>query len=236
MRPTGRPETLWGTLRQSAPQVGPVVRHMRPTWRFRTLASVTPAFLSRHGIEGVIWDVDGTLTAYHHHQLDPSVEPTLRALVALPNVRHAIVSNSPEGRFAALGTLFPTMRVVRVYNADGVLHPRTLFHGEDSMTPEARAALDNAGAYALRKPSRQLLEQTLAVLECRASQVVMIGDQYLTDIAGAGMAGVRSIKVDPIVPTSFPLSLRAAQLAERVLFAGRYGRSSLSDPSFPEKP
>jgi predicted HAD superfamily phosphohydrolase YqeG len=55
----------------------------------------------------------------------------------------------------------------------------------------------------------------------------MVGDQYLTDIAGAGMAGVRSIKIDAIAPSTFPMSLRAAQRAERVLYSLRHGRPSL---------
>ena len=219
-----RVESLWGTLWQTVPSLGRVIRHMRPTWQFASLEALTPAFLSSENIRAIIWDVDGTLTAYHAAHLASSITATLGGLLELPTVRHAVVSNSPESRFRALGALLPDMRVVRVYRLDGTLHTRHLHHGVDSMTTEEVATLIRAGAYALRKPNAELIGRTLAVLDCPAHQAVMVGDQYLTDIAGAGMAGVRSIKIAPVAPSSFPKSLQLAQMAERILYYVRYGR------------
>jgi predicted HAD superfamily phosphohydrolase YqeG len=45
-----------------------------------------------------------------------------------------------------------------------------------------------------------------------------VGDQYLTDIAGANLAGIRSIKVPTIGRRSFPLPVRFLQWSEELLF------------------
>ena len=50
------------------------------------------------------------------------------------------------------------------------------------------------------------------------SGVVMVGDQYFTDIAGANLAGIRSIKVDTFDPPSFPFVLRSFQRIESLLY------------------
>jgi predicted HAD superfamily phosphohydrolase YqeG len=42
----------------------------------------------------------------------------------------------------------------------------------------------------------------------------MVGDQYFTDIAGANLAGINSVKVPTLSPRSFPLLLRSFQRAE----------------------
>jgi predicted HAD superfamily phosphohydrolase YqeG len=43
----------------------------------------------------------------------------------------------------------------------------------------------------------------------------MVGDQYWTDIAGANLGGVRSIRVPPVEPGTFPRTLRVLQSIER---------------------
>ncbi|MEQ1692880.1 MAG: HAD hydrolase-like protein [Gemmatimonas sp.] len=223
MRAASRAETLWGTLRQTAPHLGLVLRHMKPTWHVNALGSITPAFLALHGIRGIIWDVDGTLTAYHDARVARTSESALHVLLSNPTLRHVIVSNSPESRFAALGTMLPSVPALRVYALGRALHVRTLLGAVDSMAPDTLAVLLNGGAYALRKPNAALVRSALQLLGCGASQAVMIGDQYLTDIAGAGMTNVRSIKVATIVPSSFPLSIRSAQVVEHALYALRHG-------------
>ena len=47
--------------------------------------------------------------------------------------------------------------------------------------------------------------------------VVMVGDQYTTDIAGANLAGIRSIKVATIARHSFPFPVRLLQTMEDML-------------------
>jgi len=207
---------------------------MRPTWHLQSLADVTPAFLEQHNIRGIIWDVDGTLTAFHGAQLHLDIEPAFRALLALPQARHVLVSNSPEVRFAQLGVILPSVPVLRVYALDATTHPRTLFGGADSMSAVQYETLMRSGARALRKPDDMLAGHAVAVLGCSALETVMVGDQYLTDVAGAGMAGIRSIKLPTLAEASFPLAVRAAQLVERLLFLALYAWRPA--PTLPRNP
>jgi predicted HAD superfamily phosphohydrolase YqeG len=50
------------------------------------------------------------------------------------------------------------------------------------------------------------------------SAVFMVGDQYFTDIAGANLAGIASVKVRTVHPESFPIAVRCLQQVERALF------------------
>jgi predicted HAD superfamily phosphohydrolase YqeG len=45
----------------------------------------------------------------------------------------------------------------------------------------------------------------------------MVGDQYWTDVAGANLGGIRSIRVPPIEPHTFPKTLRVLQAVEQRL-------------------
>ena len=51
----------------------------------------------------------------------------------------------------------------------------------------------------------------------------MVGDQYFTDIAGANLAGVRSIKLSAIGPESLPRSIRMGQMVERLVYRLLHG-------------
>jgi len=53
--------------------------------------------------------------------------------------------------------------------------------------------------------------------------LMMVGDQYFTDVAGANLCGAVSVKVSTWRPDSFPLALRLFQWAEKVVYAVRYG-------------
>ena len=80
--------------------------------------------------------------------------------------------------------------------------------------PSARnATFEVAGptVYALRE------------LACTKDEAVMIGDQYLTDVAGANLGGVRSIKVPTLAGETFRPAVRFSQALERGLYAVLHG-------------
>lgn len=61
---------------------------------------------------------------------------------------------------------------------------------------------DNFGIHYLavaKKPSRRGMRKALEILKMPKDDVVMVGDQLLTDIFGANRLGLRSILVKPIV-------------------------------------
>jgi predicted HAD superfamily phosphohydrolase YqeG len=70
--------------------------------------------------------------------------------------------------------------------------------------------LDTAGEYAVRE------------LGCGKGAVVMIGDQYQTDVAGANLGGVRSIKLPTLAREPFRPAGRMPQRLETGLYAVLY--------------
>jgi uncharacterized protein len=215
---SSRPDTMWGTLRQSAPRMLTVMRHMRPTWHMDSIVELTPAFAAQHGIRGIAWDIDGTLTAYHAPALLDEIAAPFRALTAQAEIAHVVVSNSPDSRYEQLGRLLPEIPVLRVYEVGAQRFPRQLLRGVDSMTSDEREAIASQGGHALRKPDAALLQYAVDTLGCAIDEVVMVGDQYMTDVAGAGMAGMRSIKVRTLGVSTFPWTIRGAQVLERLLY------------------
>lgn len=228
MSPGARGESPLATLRQSVGRLPLLLRHMEPTWFLGGVADLTPGFVERHGIQGLIWDVDGTLTAYHQTRVLAEVEKPFAALRALPGLRHAILSNAPEWRFRQLAEMFPTIPVLRGYLHGGEVLGRTLLGPQDSWSAEALASRLATGATVIRKPHAGLVQLAIAELGCPAAGVVMVGDQHLTDVAGASLAGVRSVKLPNAAPSTFPWSIRGTQRLETLLYRLRPRRTPSS--------
>ncbi|MCX6749015.1 MAG: YqeG family HAD IIIA-type phosphatase [Candidatus Pacearchaeota archaeon] len=58
----------------------------------------------------------------------------------------------------------------------------------------------------IRKPHPEAFLQAAAFLGTAPNETAMVGDRLLTDIAGANIAGLFTVKVEPIDRTSEPLS------------------------------
>jgi predicted HAD superfamily phosphohydrolase YqeG len=214
-RPGGSPFT---TLVQLVPQLPRVLARMRPTWQLGSLAELDAAFLAAQGIEGLIWDVDGTLTGDQHPALEPAAERPFRALLARPGLRHVILSNASESRYRQLALLFAELPVLRAYRQGGEVLFRRRVLEEEHWSPDDGAARLARGAQVIRKPSAILVEYAVRELGCPAERVAMVGDQYLTDVAGANLAGVRSVKLPTLAAGSFRGTVRAAHRLERLLY------------------
>lgn len=195
------------TVRQSIPRLRAILRHLAPTHELESLARLDGAFLRQHGIRGLIWDVDGTLTHYHALELAPEVAAHARRLFAMAELRHAIVSNSDELRYRELGRIFPDIPILKQYEREGSRVGRRLLRGEDSLAggPAGRA---------VRKPDAELMRFAAATLGLEPHQVAMVGDQYWTDVAGANLGGLQSIHVPTVGRRTFPLAIRVMQRFE----------------------
>jgi hypothetical protein len=149
----------------------------------------------------------------------PEYRAHFEELVRDPSVCHVILSNCGEARFVELGSLFPTIALARAYSAAGgpVLRLRT--GSQDTHSPEQVRALLETGRI-LRKPSPTPFRLVVQAMGVDPEAALMVGDQHLTDVAGANRAGIRSVKVGTYRPDSFPRILRAGQVLERVLVRG----------------
>jgi predicted HAD superfamily phosphohydrolase YqeG len=214
------------TARRILPRLGRILRHLRPTHHLGSAASVDDAFLQRHGVRAVLWDVDGTLMGHHAVEIDPRVCGAFRSVTASAGVGHAIVSNCDEGRLLELAGIFPDLPVMIGYETpDGpAFRVRRGTAGRLRRLDGSPAGDPQASWRALRKPSGVLLEAALDELGgVDPAAALMVGDQYFTDIASANLAGVRSVKVPTLEPRSFPRANRIAQWIERSIYRALHG-------------
>ena len=70
-----------------------------------------------------------------------------------------------------------------------------------------------------RKPLPRGFRRAMNVLELRADEVVVIGDQLFTDVLGAKLAGLEVILVDPLVRHD-PWNTRPLRWLERLVMRG----------------
>ncbi|MEZ4647409.1 MAG: HAD hydrolase-like protein [Candidatus Eisenbacteria bacterium] len=206
------------TARQTLPRLIRLLDHLEPTYRFHDVRDVSPEFTAREGIAAVVWDVDGTLMSYHGTETDPLFVPNLEAL-ASAGVRQAILSNCGESRFLELGAMFPDFPIVRGYDLGGERVYRVLHQGVDSLGDGRAKELLGRGAHQVRKPDGPLLLATLGALgDIDPSTALMVGDQFLTDVATGNLAGARSGKLPAWAKDTFPATLRVSQGLERLLY------------------
>jgi predicted HAD superfamily phosphohydrolase YqeG len=217
------------TLFQVLPRLGTVVRHMRPTWHLPALAAVDSAFLERHGIAAIIWDVDGTLTGDRQPALHADAKAPFLALLGHAGTQHLVLSNASEERYRQLGTMFPEMPILRAYERagesgnSGDVRYRRLQGMDDSWTAQELEQRLADGYRVIRKPNALLVDYAVREFGLTRDQVVMVGDQYMTDIAGANLGGVRSIKLPTLAGSSFRRVVRFSQYLERAIYLLLYG-------------
>lgn len=215
--------SAFSTFFQTLPRLFSVIRRMKPTWHLPSLGAVNDDFLRQHGIRGLIWDVDGTLTGDRKPSLDPRAADDFRRLITTSGLKHVVLSNSSEERFRELGTMFPELPILRAYREKGDVLHRRLQGSNDSWTPAQLEAALGRGAVMIRKPSRELVDYALGELGLAAGDVAMVGDQYMTDVAGANYGGVRSIKLPTLAPETFRTSVKLSQNIEKAIFAIIHG-------------
>jgi predicted HAD superfamily phosphohydrolase YqeG len=209
------PDRDWlATVRQILPTSRRVLGSLRPTWQLPGVFAIDPPFLRTAGIRALVWDVDGTLTHRHAPELAAEVRAPLERLLAADGLKHVLLSNSNEARFAQLCDLFDGVPVVKGYvSAAGPVF-RVRQGSDERWSRPARGVLRP-----IRKPDPLLARFALQVLEVPdPTAVALVGDQYLTDVATANLAGIRSIKVPTLGRASFPLPVRVLQKVDEWLY------------------
>jgi predicted HAD superfamily phosphohydrolase YqeG len=184
-------------------------------------------FLANHAVSAILWDVDGTLMPHHDRGVAPEIRAVLEVLGR--SVPQAVVSNCDDERLLELGALFAELPVFKGYRLEtGTFALRRLHRSRDEW--RVRDASDGhplssppPRAQAIRKPSAALVDHVIEWMGADRARAFMIGDQYFTDIAGANLAGIRSVKVETLAPASFPFAVRAFQVLESVVYRLLYG-------------
>jgi predicted HAD superfamily phosphohydrolase YqeG len=216
------------TVLQAVPRLFELVRHLRPTMHVAAVTALDEQFLATHSVSAILWDVDGTLMPHHDRAVAPEVRAILQGFGR--RVPQAILSNCDDERLLELGVLFAELPVLKGYRLEtGTFALRRLHEGRDEWwvrdgSGGQRLPAPPSRALPIRKPSAALVERAIEWMGADRERVVMIGDQYFTDIAGANLAGIRSVKVETLAPTSFPFAVRAFQAIESVVYRLIYGR------------
>jgi predicted HAD superfamily phosphohydrolase YqeG len=206
------------TVRQAIGGLPGLVRASRPDLHLPGAQALTAELLDSMGVTGIIWDVDGTLMPCRHPEIDPGLRPAFLALQSSAGVRQVILSNSGESRFRQLGGIFAPIPVLKGYRTPaGILFRRR--EGEvDAWSDGREREGPDSGAVPIRKPSTVLIEFALRELRCESpGAAIMVGDQYLTDVAPATMCGVRAVKVPTLRRDSFPVPVRILQRVDALL-------------------
>lgn len=211
------------TTRQALPRFFKLVSKLKPTFHLPDMTAVDQGFVEAHRVAALLWDVDGTLMPHHEMGVAPEFQATLKNLEA--RIPQAILSNCGEARFNELGRIFPELPVLKAYktgNGRVVLRvlERGVEHWSESAGTERRAVEKPSEPLTpVKKPSAELIEFALDHLGAPARErTFMVGDQYFTDIAGANLAGIGSIKVPTFKPESFPFPVRSFQMFERAVY------------------
>jgi hypothetical protein len=171
---------------------------------------------------------------YHAPAVDPDLLPHLRTLLGAVGLRHAIVSNCDEARFTALTRILPEAAIVRLYASPAGVTARHVVGGVDT-----HAAAHPPAGSAVRKPSAALIEAAAAALGgIPMNALLVVGDQYFTDVASANLAGARSLKVRTYRPETFPTALRVGQRVETLIarLSGRARPAASRSASTPADP
>lgn len=206
------------TIRQATPGLPRLLCSLGPTLQLAHLGELDARLLARERIRGLIWDVDGTLTHAGRAEVAPEARAAIERLHAAQGLRHVILSNGDEARSHTLAALFPAIPVLTGFVTPAGPAFRRLHGGRHEWSDEAAAAAGPAVLRRIRKPSAVLVRFAVRELDLDADGVAMVGDQYLTDVAGANLAGVRSIKVPTLGRSTFPLAVRALMRVDEWLF------------------
>ena len=71
----------------------------------------------------------------------------------------------------------------------------------------------------VRKPGGEAYQAALDYVGKKPSETVMVGDRLLTDIMGANIAGLKTVKVKPVDKKTEPLFIKATRIIEQFLSA-----------------
>jgi HAD superfamily phosphatase (TIGR01668 family) len=143
-------------------------RGARPDFCFQLATDITPGFILRLGIRGVVLDIDNTITRWE------STEVGADELMWLASLRECGLAL----RFLSNGLAH---KVAKVVTTTGINHAATHWP----------------------KPFAPAFRDTLSDLKLDPSQVLLVGDSVMTDVATANRCGIWTALVEPMSRIDF---------------------------------
>ncbi|KAK8796928.1 hypothetical protein WA538_000152, partial [Blastocystis sp. DL] len=161
-----------------------------PILSFPSVADIPFSALKRCGAKAVIFDKDNTLTAPYSFSMDKQTEETVRRCQRLFGYDNVVIFSNSAGSD----------------DDRGYLHAQTI---EEEL--KIRVIRHH-----LKKPDG-LLEAVSLWPSVQPSEVMMVGDRYLTDIYGGNQHGMLTVCVDIITETNDNKGAIFARRLERFL-------------------
>lgn len=169
------------------------------------IRSIDWAALSAAGFKGVVFDKDNTLTAPFSLEVEPRLRASLAAAGAAFGGRLVLYSNS-----AGLQQYDP--------------------HGEEAVRLEAALGIPVL-RHKDKKPAGGAAELE-AHFGCLVSELVMVGDRYLTDVVFGNRHGMLTVRPVPLTRAGEPAGVVLARGVEEH-FVGRWGHKGVTAPPHP---
>lgn len=142
---------------------------LKPDFSYKSIADIRIDELKNAGIKYVCFDMDNTLSLHGENTLDSLVSSDFMGIASSFDAI-GIISNTSCKRKKELQKYF-----------DEVLPDKVYVTLVDMM-----------------KPDNQPFEEFLNKFHAAPGEVLMVGDTYLTDIAGAKAVGMKTAKIDPL--------------------------------------
>lgn len=173
---------------------------LRPTFVAQDVEMLTPVVVHGYGIDTVAFDVDGTLSNYHAHELEPTIRDVLGEL-GDAGIKLFIISNAFDERAEELASIY-----CEVIPEANIITPA-------SVTPEG----EKPSLY--RKPSPAMLRHVIELADAAPNHTLMVGDQIFKDVVSANRAGAQSLLV-PRRGTSDHPGVRLQRVPEMLVRVG----------------
>ncbi len=165
-----------------------VLTRFKPNDLINTVFEITPDFLERRNLRGLLIDIDNTI------------------------VPHAVFKSTDEDIKKVQEWLEPLKAAgIGLRIVSNARPKRIQFHAE-ALGVKAVGSGGMAG-----KPFVAAFRTAVQELHLEPQQVAMLGDQVFTDVLGANTAGVHSILVRPVIDNALMHTVLARSLERAIL-------------------
>ncbi len=144
------------------------LRQYQPTWRADKLSDIPATLLLGDDIRGILLDLDNTVVPWKSNRIPEENRAWITEMVQVYEMSVCLISNNLPHR---------PRKIAQDLQVDYIAC--SLWRGQ-------------------WKPSPYGFRQALDYMSLPPNQVVMIGDQLLTDIRGANRCGIKTILVNPL--------------------------------------
>ncbi len=149
------------------------LKQFEPDLKLNNFEDLSPSLLKKHGLKGIIFDLDDTLMPEHSGSFSQKVVAILKLLIDT-GFKTGIITNNFSSKYCE--------RVRQLLAKDGIVLPM----------------IENA-----YKPQSLCFKQMLDFFELQPHEAAMVGDGILTDTYGAKKAGLVAIRVSWFSKSTF---------------------------------